>query len=254
MNVKGYMICFVCFVIFTISCSSPSIDYSKIELTISAASSLKDALEEIEEVYEHQNEVELHLNFAASGTLSKQIEQGAPVDLFFSADDENFTGLVKKNLIHKQEAIHLLKNELVLIAPIESKLASLKELNKAKKVAIGIPETVPAGKYAKEALENLDIWKQIEGNIIYAKDVRQVLSYVETGNVSAGVVYKTDTNTTDKVKTVSTFHSSFHSPIVYPVGVIQTTKHKGEVLGFYQFLQSKQAMNVFKKYGFTAID
>jgi molybdate transport system substrate-binding protein len=241
-------------VIFTISCSSPTIDNSKIELTISAASSLKDALEEIEEVYEHQNEVELHLNFGASGTLSKQIEQGAPVDLFFSADDENFTYLVKKNLIHKQEAIHLLKNELVLIAPIESKLASLEELNKADKVAIGIPETVPAGKYAKEALINLDIWKQIEGNIIYAKDVRQVLSYVETGNVSAGVVYKTDTSTTDKVKTVSTFHSSFHSPIVYPVGVIQTTKHKGEVLDFYQFLQSKQAMNVFKKYGFTAID
>jgi molybdate transport system substrate-binding protein len=236
------------------SCSSPSTHRSEIELTISAAASLKDALEEIEEVYEQQNEVDLLLNFAASGTLSKQIEQGAPVDVFLSADEDNFTRLVKKKLIHKDEAIHLLKNELVLIAPMNSNLASIEDINKANKVAVGIPETVPAGKYAKEALENLGQWKQIKDHVIYAKDVRQVLSYVETGNVSAGFVYKTDAYITDKVKKVATIDSALHSPIVYSIGVVRPSKNKEKTNDFYEFLQDKKAMSIFEKYGFNAVD
>lgn len=236
------------------SCSSPSTDHSENKLTISAAASLKDALEEIEEVYEQQNEVDLLLNFAASGTLSKQIEQGAPVDVFLSADEDNFTSLVKKKLIHKDEAIHLLKNELVLISPMNSNLASIEDIIKADKIAVGIPETVPAGKYAKEALENLGLWKQLEDHVIYAKDVRQVLSYVETGNVSAGVVYKTDSYVTDKVKKVATIDSTLHSPIVYSIGVVRTSKNKEKSNDFYEFLQDKKAMSIFGKYGFNAVD
>jgi molybdate transport system substrate-binding protein len=254
MKLTSYVLYFLCFLFFTMSCSSPSPHRSEIELTISAAASLKDALEEIEEVYEQQNEVDLLLNFAASGTLSKQIEQGAPVDVFLSADEDNFTRLVKKKLIHKDEAIHLLKNELVLIAPMNSNLASIEDINKANKVAVGIPESVPAGKYAKEALGNLGLWKQIEDHVIYAKDVRQVLSYVETGNVSAGVVYKTDAYITDRVKKVATIDSTLHSPIVYSIGVVRTSKNKEKTNDFYEFLQDKKAMSIFGKYGFNAVD
>ncbi|MBO1514586.1 molybdate ABC transporter substrate-binding protein [Metabacillus bambusae] len=253
MKLKYYLLCFVCF-IFTLGCSSTSTEEQKVDLTISAAASLKDALEEIKKQYEQENEVNLHLNFAASGTLGKQIEQGAPVDIFLSADEETFTNLVNKNLIYKNEAIHFLKNELVLIAPKGSKLTSIEDIKKVDKLAIGIPETVPAGRYAKEAFINLELWQQIENGVIFAKDVRQVLSYVETGNVSAGVVYKTDAYISDKIKRISTIDSSLHTPIVYPIGVIHTSKHKNEAIDFYHFLQDENAMSIFKKYGFNVVD
>ncbi|OAS86614.1 molybdate ABC transporter substrate-binding protein [Metabacillus litoralis] len=251
MKIKSYLLCFVCF-LFTLGCSST--EKPKVELTISAAASLKDALEEIEKQYEQQNEVNLLLNLAASGTLGKQIEQGAPVDVFLSADEETFTNLVNKHLIHEDEAINFLKNELVLIAPKGSKLTSIEDVKTVDKIALGIPETVPAGRYAKEALINLEIWKQIENSVIFAKDVRQVLSYVETGNVSAGVVYKTDAYISDKIKRISTIDSSLHTPIVYPIGVMQTSKHKNEAIDFYHFLQDENAMSIFEKFGFTVID
>jgi molybdate transport system substrate-binding protein len=253
MKIKSYFICFVCF-LFTLGCSSASIEEPEVELTISAAASLKDALEEIEKQYEQQNEVNLLLNFAASGTLGKQIEQGAPVDIFLSADEVTFTNLVNKNLIHKDEAINFLKNELVLIAPQGSKLTSFEDIKTVDKLAIGIPETVPAGRYAKEALLNLELWKHVENRVVFAKDVRQVLSYVETGNVSAGVVYKTDAYISEKIKKISTIDSSLHTPIVYPIGVIHTSKHKNEAIDFYHFLQNEDAISIFEKFGFNVVD
>jgi molybdate transport system substrate-binding protein len=253
MKIKSYFLCFVCF-LFTLGCSPASTEEPKVELTISAAASLKDALEEIEKQYEQKNEVNLLLNFAASGTLGTQIEQGAPVDVFLSADEETFTNLVNKDLIHKDEAINFLKNELVLIAPNGSTLTSIEDVKTVDKLAIGIPETVPAGRYAKEALLKLELWKHIENNVIFAKDVRQVLSYVETGNVSAGVVYKTDAYISDKIKRISTIDSSLHTPIVYPIGVIHTSKHKNEAIDFYHFLQNENAISIFEKFGFNVVD
>lgn len=250
---KYYILSFLCFLFVTIGCDHSVAD-DKTEITVSAAASLKDALEDIKGVYEQQKEIELLLNFAASGTLSKQIEQGAPVDVFISASNEEFASLVDKKLIKKGNANNLLKNELVLIASPDSKISSLKDIDSVDKIAIGIPETVPAGKYAKESFESIGIWRQTEKRIILAKDVRQVLSYVETGNVSLGVVYKTDALTTENVKIVETIATSTHSPIVYPVGIINTTTHLEEAEDFHQFLKSDEAVTIFKKYGFTTID
>ncbi len=241
-----------CLMVLLTSCFQD--DNQNAELTISAASSLKDALVEIEGLYEEHTSTDIHFNFASSGTLSKQIQQGAPVDVFLSANLENFDELVKQNLILEEENKELLKNELVLITPTSSTIQSIEDLTKAEKIAIGTPETVPAGEYAKEALISLDLWDKVKEKIIFAKDVRQVLSYVETGNVSTGIVYQTDAVVTSEVMVVERFDASLHSPIVYPVGVLKASKNKEEAKHFYRFLQKKNVIDVFDKYGFHLVD
>jgi len=241
-----------CILIFLTSCSK---DNSKqIELTISAASSLKEALQEIEDVYEKGSSTDIHFNFASSGTLSKQIQQGAPVDVFLSANLESFEELVEQGLVLENEKRKLLKNDLVLIASSSSSIQSIEDLRKADKIAIGTPETVPAGDYAKETLVNLEIWDLLQDKLIFAKDVRQVLSYVETGNVTAGIVYQTDAKSTDNVRVVERFEDSLHSPIVYPVGVLKTANHQEEAIQFYDFLLKKSAIDIFEKHGFYLAD
>ncbi|MBP0725761.1 molybdate ABC transporter substrate-binding protein [Bacillus sp. RG28] len=232
-------------------------DNRKIELTISAAASLKDSLIEIQSVYEksHPN-VKLRFNFGASGTLQQQIENGAPVDLFFSAGKDKFNKLIKEGLTSKKESVDLIGNELVLIEPKNSNFQVKNfedlKLNEVKKISIGTPDLVPAGQYAKESLENMNLWSSINQKIVYAKDVRQVLSYVETGNVDAGVVYKTDALTSKKVKIVETANNQTHKPIIYPVGIISDTKNHNETKEFYSFLQSKKSMEIFEKHGFLS--
>ncbi|MWC28039.1 molybdate ABC transporter substrate-binding protein [Paenibacillus sp. MMS18-CY102] len=223
------------------------------ELLISAAVSLKDSLDEIEKSYEKAHpDINLTFNYGSSGALQKQIEQGAPADLFFSAGKKQMDALIKAGLIGNNKTI--LNNELVLVIPSDSKktFTTVKQLtdNGIKKVAIGQPETVPAGQYAKETLTARNIWDSLQSKLVYAKDVRQVLTYVETGNVDAGFVYKTDALTSKKVKIALNILSSVHSPIVYPAGVIKESKHAAEATEFYTYLQSKDAGAVFKKYGF----
>ncbi|MFC0611848.1 molybdate ABC transporter substrate-binding protein [Scopulibacillus daqui] len=227
-----------------------------VTLTISAAASLKDALDDIQKSFEkaHPN-VKLKFNFGGSGDLQKQIEQGAPADLFISASRENYDQLAKKGLI--KEGKSLLANSLVLITPADSKV-SIKNFKNLKnkdihKIAIGIPQTVPAGEYAKETLQHLNIWKAIQPKTVMAKDVRQVLSYVETGNVDAGIVYKTDALTSKKVKMDATANHSDHSAIFYPAGIIKDTKHPKAAKTFYDALQAGQSQKIFKKYGFIVL-
>lgn len=227
----------------------------KVELTISAAASMQEALTEIKEIYEQENKnVRLFFNFGASGALQQQIEQGAPVDLFLSAALENFNSLRENGLIDNGHNVELLGNELVLIHAIDSniELAGLSELTHAEvnKISIGTPESVPAGKYAKETLENLNMWKELEEKLILAKDVRQVLTYVETNNVDAGIVYRTDAIESPKIKIVENIDPKTHSPIIYPLGVVNGTKQKEGAAKFFAFLQSQQAKSVFEKYGF----
>eukprot|EP00130_Batrachochytrium_dendrobatidis_P008316 XP_006683191.1 hypothetical protein BATDEDRAFT_92959 [Batrachochytrium dendrobatidis JAM81] len=231
-------------------------DIEPVELTVSAAASLKDAMDVIQQTYEDENpEVTLQINYGGSGSLQQQISQGAPVDLFFSAAEDKFDLLVEEGNIMADDGIDLLGNGLVLIVPKDEPMmiAGFEELVKAEvdSISIGTPETVPAGAYAVETVENLGIWNNIESKIVYAKDVRQVLSYVETGNVSAGVVYKTDALVSDKVAIVETANSNTHAPIVYPVGIIKDSKHYEAAKDFYLFLQSEDALKVFSDYGFT---
>ncbi|WP_438420628.1 molybdate ABC transporter substrate-binding protein [Bacillus siamensis] len=229
----------------------------KVTLTVSAAASAQDALKEIQTNYEksHSN-VAIQDNFGSSGTLQKQISQGAGADLFFSAAEDKFEKLVQDGDIDKKDSTDLLKNDLVMIVP-EKNSAHLTHLNDLKKdstekIALGTPESVPAGQYAKQSLTKLSLWDKVKDKVVYAKDVRQVLSYVETGNVDAGLVYKTDALISKKVKITDEAPVKTHDPIVYPLGIVKDTKHRKEAEAFYQYLQSDAAMKVFKKYGFTA--
>lgn len=225
------------------------------ELTISAAASLTDALGELQKAYEAANAgVKLSFNFGASGALQQQIEQGAPADLFLSASPKNMQALVDKGLIEAQH--NLLKNELVVVVPGDGKAAVKKpeDLSGAdvKKVAIGIPDSVPAGSYAKEALTAAGLWDGLQPKLVQGKDVRQVLQYVETGNADAGFVYKTDAMSSDKAQVAFAVDQALYKPIVYPVGVVKATKHAEAAAAFYQYLQTPEAIAIFGKYGFGA--
>ncbi|GMK40359.1 putative ABC transporter substrate-binding lipoprotein YvgL [Paenibacillus sp. CCS19] len=225
----------------------------KTELIISAAASLKDSLDEIEKLYEHDHkDINLTFNYGSSGTLQKQIEQGAPADVFFSAGQKQMDALVKAKLISDHKT--LLKNELVMVVPSDAELTfnTVKQLtNKSiKKIAIGQPESVPAGQYAKETLTSLQMWDTLEDKFVYAKDVRQVLTYVETGNVDAGFVYRTDALTSKQLRIALPIASDLHTAIVYPAGVVKETKHAAEAKEFYSYLQSDKADAIFVKYGF----
>ena len=227
-----------------------------VELTISAAASLKDAMDVIQNTYQEEHpEVELKFNFGGSGSLQQQISQGAPVDLFFSAAEDKFDLLVDSGEIAKEDGVDLLGNELVLVVPKEeqSNITSFQDLSKEDidKMSIGTPESVPAGQYAEESLEKMDVWKNVESKVVYAKDVRQVLTYVETGNVGAGIVYKTDALVSDKVNIVATADPETHTPIIYPVGIIKDSDHYEAAKDFYSYLQSDDALKVFEEYGFT---
>lgn len=238
------------------SCSQEKEEH--IQMTISAAASMKDVLTELKELYEQNHQVDLLFNFGGSGALKQQIIQGAPVDLFISASKDHVDELVEKEHILTNYHSPLVANSLVLIAPkndnsIHLRLSHLQGQS-IEKIAIGIPETVPAGSYAKEVLQNAKLWNQIEDKLIYTKDVSQVLTYVETKNVDAGIVYKTDALTSKKVEVTENINPSLHSPIMYYFGVLANTTNSKESKSLFEFLQSPTAQQVFTKYGFNVLD
>ncbi|WDZ63520.1 molybdate ABC transporter substrate-binding protein [Paenibacillus polymyxa] len=227
-----------------------------IELTISAAASLTDALKEIQHSYESTHTgIKLNFNFGGSGALEKQIEQGAPSDLFLSASTKNMKSLVDQQLIDTKKQKTWLTNELVAVIPADGtmNIASVTDLTKreVKKVAIGIPESVPAGNYAQEALTKAKLWDTLQSKLVQAKDVRQVLQYVETGNADVGFVYKTDALTSQKAKIAFEVDSKTYSPVEYPIGIVKASKHIQEAEDFYAYLQSQESLNIMAKYGFT---
>lgn len=229
-----------------------------IELTISAAASLNNVLTEIETLFEEEHpQINLLVNFGGSGSLQQQIIQGAPVDLFFSAAENKYDELIERDLIDSSYSSDLLGNELVLVTPRNStvEIKDFPDLvyNEINTIAIGTPETVPAGQYAKQTLQHLQIWDKLSTKLIPSKDVRQVLSYVETENVDAGIVYHTDAILSDKVKLIATVDPSLHDPIILPVGIIQGTNHKKEAITFYEYLHSETATQLYKKYGFRLV-
>ena len=229
----------------------------EVELTVSAAVSLNDALKEIKSSFEKKySHITILFNLGGSGALQQQILQGAPADIFISAANEPFKVLTKKGIIEKQKQKDLLKNQLVLIINKKnpSSIKSFQDLNIVKKIAIGTPDFVPAGMYAKQTLMYLSLWDSVKDKLIQTKDVRQVLTYVETNNVDAGIVYMTDAKISDKVKVVETADETDHDPIIYPAGIIKSTQHKKESALFYNYLSSKSAKVIFKKYGFTVLD
>ncbi len=227
-----------------------------VELVISAAASLTEALEEISKLYTEQNPaIKLSFNFAASGALQQQIEQGAPADLFLSAAPKNMSALVEKGLIEESKQVNLLNNELVAVVAADGGAAvtGVADLSKAevKNIAVGIPESVPAGKYAQEALTAAGLWDSLQDKTVQAKDVKQVLQYVETGNSDVGFVYKTDALSSDKAAIAFEVDPATYSPIQYPIGIVKATKHSAEAEALYTYLQTQEALDIFVKYGFS---
>jgi len=223
-------------------------------LLVSAAASLKDALEEIKPLYQKTRpNVNLTFNLAASGALLQQIEQGAPVDIFISAASRQMDTLEQKAAIAPGTRRNLATNRLVLIVPKESTtVTSFKGLMAAqvKRISVGEPRSVPAGQYAEQVLQNLKLLDAVKPKLVYANNVRQVLSVVESGNADAGMVYATDAKISDKVKVVATADEKLHSPIVYPMAVLKSSKNLDAAKAFVQYLSGNQARSVLRKYGF----
>jgi molybdate transport system substrate-binding protein len=246
---------FLVLVIFLASCQKDG-DTAEKEITVSAAASLREALEEAGKLYMQKNpDIKIVYNFGGSGSLQQQIIQGAPVDVFISASEDQYQKLLTKKIIQPEDSVQLLTNELVLIVPKNREpLIDLQHLQNAKikRIALGTPETVPAGKYAKQAIQSAGIWSDIETKLIFTKDVRQVLSYIETGNVDAGIVYKTDALISQKIKFTPLKGKISHDPIIYPAGVVASSKKHKEASSFFRFLTDRNTIDIFKKYGFDA--
>ncbi|MFM7427120.1 MAG: molybdate ABC transporter substrate-binding protein [Elainella sp.] len=227
-------------------------------LLIAAAASLQNALEELDPLFESANSgITVSYNFAASGPLQQQIEQGAPVDVFISAAARQMDALQEKSLIVVDTRQNLLTNNLVLVVPNSSTLGltSFQQLTNSnvRRISIGEPRSVPVGQYTEELFKNLNIWDQLQPKFVYGNSVRNVLASVESANADAGVVYTTDAKISDQVKQVATAPNNLHSPIIYPMAVISASRNQAAARTYAQFLQSQQAQDIFKKYGFGIV-
>lgn len=223
-------------------------------LTVSAAASLTDAMQQIETAYQRDHPaVEIRNNFGSSGTLERQIEQGAPVDVFLSAASKPVDDLQAQGLIVAGSRRNLLRNSLVLIAPDDSRLTGFQQLTESsvRIIALGDPASVPAGQYGQQALASLHLLGSLQPKFVLAKDVRQVLAYVETGNADAGLVYVTDARLSSRVRVVATAPESTHEAIVYPAAVVAHGHNEAAALAFVNYLSSPAACAIFVQYGFT---
>lgn len=230
--------------IFMLSSFGFAKDY---EITVSAAASLKEVMGDLIKKFEGENKgVKVNINLGGSGALKNQIIAGAPVDLVFFASQKDLKDLDKKGVVEKDYQGDILKNRLIVAG--RSNINSLEDLI-GSKVAIGTPETVPAGKYAKEAFINSKIWEKIENDIVYAKDVRSAAQYVDLYEVDFSLIYKTDAKVLKNSEIVYIVPEELHSPIVYSYGIIKNRASE-EVVKFYEFLASKTAKKYYEKYNF----
>lgn len=232
------------------------------KILVAAAASLQATFDnELIPLFEKENpEIAVEGTYASSGDLQHQIESGLDADVFFSAATSNMDTLAEEELIDEDTVVDLLKNDVVLITPKDSKLGikSFKDITKADTIAIGDPESVPAGKYAKEILTNLGVYNEVEKKASLGASVTEVLSWVAEGSADAGIVYATDaqtenTNGDDKeVEVVATAEDSMmQTQVVYPVGVVSASTHKDEAKAFEDFLQTDEAKVILEKAGFT---
>lgn len=229
------------------------------QITIYAAASLTDALNEIDANYQKRTGVEVKASFASSSTLAKQIENGAPAQVFASADTKWMDYLDKENLIDDSSRKNLLGNALAVIAPSDSAMGPQaisaqfdwsKFLGAGGRLAVGDPDHVPAGIYAKEALTHLGAWSALQAHLARAEDVRGALAFVERGEAPLGIVYVTDARISKKVKIVGVFPVSSHSPIVYPFAIVKGAGSPA-VAAYFRYVTGRDAALVFHRYGFA---
>lgn len=228
------------------------------EILVSAAASLTDVLNEIGKGYDSKSKNTVQFNFGPSSGLARQIDEGAPVDIFFSANLVQMDDLDKKGRLEPGTRKNLLSNQLVMIVPADSKLAlkSPQDLLKSdvKKIALAEPSSVPAGVYSKKYLSEEGLWNKVEGKIVPVRDVRATLVSVESGNVEAGFVYKTDAAISKKVKIVYVVPLDRGPKITYPVAIVKESKRKEAARDFMNYIQTPGSKEIFKKYGFLILD
>ncbi|WP_437608416.1 molybdate ABC transporter substrate-binding protein [Erwinia sp. V71] len=227
-------------------------------ITVFAAASLTNAMQDIATQYEQGKSVKIVSSFASSSTLARQIEQGAPADLFISADQQWMDYAIDKKTVEENTRYTLLGNELVLIAPAAekpqpvaiSKTTDWKALLKGQRLAVGDPDHVPAGIYAKEALQNLGAWDTLSPVMARANNVRAALALVERNETPYGIVYGSDAVASNKVTVVGTFPADSHKPVEYPMAIVKQ-HNSAAVRAFFQYLKGPEAAAIFKRYGFT---
>jgi molybdate transport system substrate-binding protein len=247
---------FAALVIICGSVLSPAIAQDK-SLTVFAAASMKNALDEIDAAYTAKSGIKIVASYAASSALAKQIEQGAPADIFVSADTDWMDYAINRKTIEESTRVNLLGNLIVLIAPKESKIDNVTigpDFNLARlagdgRIATGDVKAVPVGKYAKAALEKLGAWQAVQAKFAMAESVRAALTLVARGEAALGIVYATDARIEPGVKIVGSFPADSHPAIIYPVAA--TTTARAEAAGYLGFLRSSVAKAIFEKYGFT---
>ncbi|MGP9434121.1 molybdate ABC transporter substrate-binding protein [Ewingella sp. AOP8-B2-18] len=228
------------------------------KVTVFAAASLTNAMQDIAAQYQKEKGVQVVSSFASSSTLARQIEQGAPADLFISADQQWMDYSISKQQIVENTRYTLLGNELVLVAAKTSKIDNVEIDDKTQwtkllgdsRLAVGDPDHVPAGIYAKEALQKLGAWSTLEPKLARASDVRGALALVEREEAPLGIVYGSDAIASKKVKVVGTFPASSHKPVEYPMAIVKDHE-KPVVRAFYDYLKTPAASAIFKQYGFA---
>jgi molybdate transport system substrate-binding protein len=230
----------------------------KAAITVFAAASLTNALQDLGDGFTKETAIPVRFSFAASSALARQIENGAPADIFFSADLEWMDYLQSRNLIQRDTRRDVLGNRLVLIAPadslvklkIEPHFALAAALGKGR-LATGDPDSVPAGRYAKEALSTLGVWSEVQDHLVRADSVRSALAFVDRGEAQLGIVYETDALIDKHVRVVDVFPAGSHLPIVYPIAL--TTAAKNDAAKFVAYINGPAGALAFKAYGFTAL-
>ena len=225
------------------------------EILVSAAVSLKNAFEEIGSIYEKRTGVKVRFNLGASGLIQKQIESGAPVDVFASAGERQMNALQSRGLILTHTRRNFARNALVLIVPEDSRLPirSFAELVRpeVRKIAIGNPKTVPAGQYAQEALGNLKLWGKLQSRFVLAENVRQVLDYVARGETEAGIVYASDLSAARGKTAIAAYApKDSHRPILYPIAVVKETRERRNAQRFIDLTLGTEGQAILKRHGF----
>ncbi len=221
------------------------------EITISGAASLKGVIEELSKKFEKENKgTKININLGGSGALKNQVLAGAPVDIVFFASQKDLKDLDAKGFVEKDFQKDILKNRLVVAG--RTNIQSLERIA-GNKIAIGIPETVPAGRYSKEALLNSGLWKKIQNDLVFTKDVRSAAQYVDLYEVDYSFIYKTDAEILKNSEIVYLVPENLHSPIIYSYGIIKD-RAKEEVIKFYEFLNSDTAKKVYKRYNFELVE
>ena len=248
-------VCITTYLFVLSGCSQDEVKKGNQDLLVSAAASLKDTFTEIGELFESENSnVTITFNFGGSNILQKQIEQGAPIDVFASAAAITMDNLEDEKLIIKETRKSFASNKIVLIVPKNAgvKLSSFNDLTEdsVERIAIGSKE-VPVRIYTEEVLRHLKLWDKLDYKFVYGNNVRQVLQYVARGEVEAGLVYSTDAASSKAVRVVAEAEGEWHSPIVYPIAVINDSKNKQASEKFIDFVMSPVGQGILRKYGFA---